>query len=153
MEAIRMLDDTDRRFMDIAYSQALKSFQEGGIPIGSALARGQDLIAAGHNRRVQHGDPIAHGEMDCLRTAGRQSTYRDLTLYTTLSPCMMCSGTTVQFKIRRVVIGENRTFGGNEDFMRSFGAEVLIAEDERCYRLMQDFIRQQPDLWMEDIAE
>jgi cytosine deaminase len=153
MEATRMLDGNDISFMDIAYRQARKSFEEGGIPIGAALVRGPTLIAVGHNRRVQQGDPIAHGEMDCLRTAGRQRTYRDLTLYTTLSPCMMCSGTTVQFKISRVVIGENRTFGGNEDFMRSFGVEVLIADDERCIRLMEDFIRQQPDLWMEDIAE
>ena len=144
---------TDLAFVDAAYEQAFKSFKEGGVPIGSVLARGPTLIAVGHNRRVQQGDPIAHGEMDCLRTAGRQKTYRDLTLYTTLSPCMMCSGTIVQFKIGRVVIAENRTFGGNEDFLRSFGVEVLIGEDKRCMKLMADFVREQPDVWNEDIAE
>ncbi|NBQ82981.1 MAG: nucleoside deaminase [Alphaproteobacteria bacterium] len=107
----------------------------------------------GHNQRVQQGDPIAHGEMDALRKAGRQKTYRDTVLYTTLSPCMMCSGTIVQFGIPRVVIGENKTFGGNEDFLRQHGVEVVIADDPDCIALMERFIREKPDLWAEDIAE
>jgi cytosine deaminase len=102
---------------------------------------------------VQGGDPIAHGEMDCLRKAGRQKSYRGMTLYTSLSPCMMCSGTIVQFGIQRVVVGENKNFGGNEDFLRSRGVEVILAEDKDCEDLMQRFITEKPELWAEDIAE
>jgi cytosine/creatinine deaminase len=112
--------DADRRFMCAAIEQAEKSFAEGGVPIGAALIENGVHVATGHNRRVQQGDPIAHGEMDCLRAAGRRRSYRNTTLYTTLSPCMMCAGTIVQFKIPRVVVGENSTFGGNEDFLRSY---------------------------------
>jgi len=147
------LTDTDHRFLRIAYDEAKAGFDEGGCPIGSVLARGDALVSQGRNQRVQKGDPIAHGEMDALRKAGRQRTYRDTTLYTSLSPCMMCSGTIVQFGIPRVVIAENTTFGGNEDFLRERGIEVIVADDPDCIALMQRFIEESPALWAEDIAE
>jgi len=148
-----MLTETDRRFLRIAYDEARAGFEEGGCPIGSVLARAGEEVARGRNRRVQEGDPVAHGEMDALRRAGRQRTYRDTTLYTSLSPCMMCSGTIVQFAIPRVVIAENTTFGGNEDFLRGRGVEVIVADDPDCIALMQRFINERPELWAEDIAE
>lgn len=147
------LTDTDRRMLRVAYDEARAGFEEGGCPIGSVLARGDVVVAQGRNQRVQQGDPIAHGEMDALRKAGRQRTYRDTTLYTSLSPCMMCSGTIVQFGIARVVIAENTTFGGNEEFLRSRGVEVIVAHDPDCIALMTRFIRERPELWAEDIAE
>jgi len=137
----------------IAYDEAQSGFDEGGCPIGAVLARGGQAVSRGRNQRVQQGDPIAHGEMDALRKAGRQKTYRDTVLYTTLSPCMMCSGTIVQFGIPRVVVGENTTFGGNEDFLRAHGVEVVIADDQDCVALMEKFICEKPELWAEDIAE
>ncbi len=148
-----MLDETDRKFLQLAYDEAKAGFDEGGCPIGSVLARGDTLVSSGRNQRVQKGDPIAHGEMDALRKAGRQKTYRDTTLYTSLSPCMMCTGTIVQFGIPRVVIGENQTFGGNEAFLKSRGVEVVVADNEECIALMQRFIKEKPELWAEDIAE
>ncbi|MEM7507320.1 MAG: nucleoside deaminase [Pseudomonadota bacterium] len=147
------LTDTDRRMLHIAYEEAKAGFDEGGCPIGSVIARGDTVVAQGRNQRVQQGDPIAHGEMDALRKAGRQKTYRDTTLYTSLSPCMMCSGTIVQFGIPRVVIAENTTFGGNEGFLRARGVEVVVADDPDCIALMTRFIKERPDLWAEDIAE
>ncbi len=143
----------DVEFMAEAYRQAEKSFAEGGIPIGSVLVREGKIIGAGHNQRIQLGNPILHGEMDCLENAGRQDTYRDTTLYTTLSPCMMCSGTIVQFKIPRVIVGENRTFAGNEAFLRAHGVEVIVVDDPRCISLMERFQAAYPDVWMEDIGE
>ena len=143
----------DTRLLHIAYEEALAGYNEGGCPIGSVLARGGEVIARGRNKRVQKGDPIAHGEMDALRNAGRQKTYRDTTLYTSLSPCMMCSGTILQFGIPRVVIGENTNFGGNETFLRSRGVEVIIVNDPDCIDLMKRFITEKPELWAEDIAE
>lgn len=148
-----MLTKTDHKFLKAAYDEAKAGLDEGGCPIGSVLAKGDDLIAQGRNQRVQGGDPIAHGEMDCLRKAGRQKSYRGMTLYTSLSPCMMCSGTIVQFGITRVVVGENVNFGGNEDFLRSRGVEVLVVNDEDCITLMSRFIEEKPELWAEDIAE
>ncbi|MDH5354679.1 MAG: nucleoside deaminase [Gammaproteobacteria bacterium] len=148
-----MLEDNDKRFLRVAYEEALAGFNEGGCPIGSVLAIGDQLIAQGRNQRVQKGDPIAHGEMDCLRKAGRQSSYKNMTLYTSLSPCMMCSGTIVQFGIERVVVGENKNFGGNEEFLRDRGVEVIIADDNDCIELMERFIAEKPELWAEDIAE
>lgn len=148
-----MLTDADKKLLKLAYDEAKGGFDEGGCPIGSVLARGDEMVASGRNQRVQKGDPIAHGEMDALRKAGRQKTYRDTTLYTSLSPCMMCSGTIVQFGIPRVVIGENKTFGGNEEFLRERGVEVIIADDPDCMALMERFIREKPELWAEDIAE
>jgi creatinine deaminase len=112
--------DNDRQLMRLALAEAQRSYDEGGVPVGSVLVANGRLMAQGHNRRVQEGDPIAHGEMDCLRAAGRRRSYRRTTLYTTLSPCMMCAGTIVLFGIPRVVVGENATFGGNEDFLRSY---------------------------------
>jgi len=147
------MNDDDKRLLRIAYNEAKLGFEEGGCPIGSVLARGAEIVSQGRNQRVQKGDPIAHGEMDALRKAGRQKTYRDTTLYTSLSPCMMCTGTILQFGIPRVVIGENKNFGGNEEFLRSKGVEVFIANDEDCIELMTRFINEKPELWAEDIAE
>ncbi len=148
-----MLSETDTRFLRMAYEEALTGYNEGGCPIGSVLAEGDQLISQGRNQRVQQGDPIAHGEMDALRKAGRQKTYRNKTLYTSLSPCMMCTGTIIQFGIPRVVIGENTTFGGNEDLLRERGVEVIVANDPDCIALMQRFIAEKPELWNEDIGE
>ena len=141
-----------QHFLRLAYEQALKSFQEGGLPIGAVLTQDGEVLAAGHNRRVQDGDPIAHGEMDCLRKAGRRPDYAGTVLYTTLSPCMMCSGTVLQFGIPVVVIGEDRNFPGNPDFLRSHGVEVILVQDPDCIELMRRFIAERPDLWDEDIA-
>lgn len=141
----------DQTFLALAVAEARRGMAAGGIPIGSVLTRAGKLVGAGHNQRVQHADPILHGEMDALRNAGRQRTYKDTVIYTTLSPCMMCSGTIVQFGIPRVVIGENKTFGGNEEFLRSRGVEVVIADDPACIAMMAEFIAAQPQLWNEDI--
>jgi cytosine deaminase len=143
----------DAIFMNYALEEARKSLQSGGIPIGAVLVRGNMVIARGHNQRVQRGDAIAHGEMDCIRNAGRQRTYRDTVIFTTLSPCMMCSGTIVQFGIPRVVIGENKTFGGNEGFLRSRGVEVVVLDDLKCRELMQNYIEHHSEVWKEDIGE
>lgn len=148
-----MLSEIDADFLRKAYEEAKQGYDEGGLPIGGALAEGGRLIATGRNRRVQEGDPIAHGEMDCLRRAGRQRSYRGMTLYTTLSPCMMCAGTIVQFGIPRVVVGEARNFPGNPEFLREHGVEVILADDPDCIALMGRFIAEQPELWAEDIAE
>ncbi|MFF2246159.1 nucleoside deaminase [Arthrobacter sp. NPDC058130] len=143
---------TDAAF-EAAYEAAQKSLRAGGIPIGAALARGGEVIASGHNERVQQGDPIAHGEMSALRAAGRQKSYRDTTLYTTLAPCAMCSGTIIQFKIPRVVVGEAETFPGEFDLLRSRGVEVVLLNDARCVEMMRTFQDEHPELWAEDIAE
>jgi cytosine deaminase len=145
--------DAHARFIAIAYEEALKSYQQGGLPIGSVLVRGDEVVGKGHNQRVQKSDPIAHGEMDCLRNAGRQRTYRDTVIYTTLSPCMMCTGTIIQFKIPTVVIGESVNFPGNKDLLQSRGVTVIDLNDARCIELMARFIREKPTLWNEDIAE
>ena len=147
------LTASDLPFITLAFEEARRSLEQGGLPIGSALARGSQLVASGHSQRVQHGDPIAHGEMDCLRKAGRQLTYRDTTLYTSLSPCMMCAGTLVQFKIPRLIINDTITFGGNEAFLRSHGVEVIDAAYEPSMRQMRDFIASNHALWNEDIME
>lgn len=140
--------------LDVAIEQARKSWSEGGIPIGSALvdAAGR-IVAAGHNRRVQDGDPTAHAEVTCVRAAGRRRDWRTLTLVSTLSPCPMCSGTTILFRIPRVVVGENRTFMGAEAWMRQSGIELVHADDPRCVELMERMKRERPDLWAEDIGE
>jgi cytosine deaminase len=144
--------DADRQFLRVAYEQALKSYNEGGLPIGAAMVENGNVVASGHNRRVQDGDPIAHGEMDCFRKAGRRVRYEGVTLYTTLSPCMMCSGTILQFGVKRVVVGENRNFPGNIDLLQSRGVTVRLMDDADCIALMARFIRERPDLWDEDIA-
>jgi cytosine/creatinine deaminase len=143
----------DRAALDAAYEQALKSLREGGIPIGAALmAPGGEIIARGHNLRVQSGDPTAHAETVCIRNAGRRRDWHTLTMATTLSPCAMCSGTAVLHRIPRVIIGENRTFQGREDWLRAEGAEVVVVDDARCVALMERFIRERPELWNEDIG-
>jgi cytosine/creatinine deaminase len=142
----------DRAMMDVAVEEARKSRGEGGIPIGAVLASGLELIAAGHNERIQRGDPIAHGEMSCLRNAGRRPFYRDTTLYTTLSPCEMCSGAILLFQIPRVVIGERTTYAGDIEFLRARGVDVLVLDDERCVALMAEFQRSNPRAWSEDIG-
>ena len=144
--------DRDAEFMTAALEQAEKSYREGGLPIGAVMVEAGRIVARGHNKRVQEGDPIAHGEMDCLRDGGRRRRYDGVTMYTTLSPCMMCSGTILQFGIPRVVVGENVSFPGNLDFLRQHGVEVRLLEDERCLQLMERFIREKPELWDEDIA-
>lgn len=144
--------DVYSQYIASAYQQALKSYNEGGLPIGAVMIEDDKEISAGHNRRVQDGDPIAHGEMDCLRKAGRRPRYDTITLYTTLSPCMMCAGTIIQFGIKKVVVGEDRNFPGNIDFLRSHGVEVTLLQDARCIELMSRFIREKPNLWDEDIA-
>jgi len=139
--------------MNEAKAEALKGLAEGGIPIGSILVRNGEIIGRGHNQRVQKGSAILHGEMDCLMNAGRQRSYRDTVIYSTLSPCMMCSGTIVQFKIPRVVVGEALSFPGAPDFMRSNGVEVLVLNDPSLVEMMKNFISEKPALWNEDIAE
>jgi cytosine deaminase len=142
----------DAEFMQAAYNQALKSYNEGGLPIGAVMVENGHIMAAGHNRRVQENDPIAHGEMDCFRKAGRRPRYDRVTLYTTLSPCMMCSGTILQFGVKRVVVGEDESFPGNIEFLRSHGVDVVLLNDPACISLMTRFIAEHPDVWDEDIA-
>jgi cytosine deaminase len=145
--------DDDIRFIKEALAEAQGGYDEGGVPVGSVMVENGRVIARGRNKRVQEGDPIAHGEMDCIRAAGRRPGYRKVTLYTTLSPCMMCTGTILQFEIPRVVVGEDRNFEGNAGFLAERGVEVVTLEDPDCIALMERFIREKPELWNEDIAE
>src|SRR5438552_15381979 len=140
-------------FLQVAIEQARKSLSEGGVPIGSVLVYRGRVIGRGHNCRVQTGSPIDHGEMNCLRNAGRlpAKVYRQCTIYSTLSPCPMCSGAIVLYKIPRVVVGENRTFHGGEDYMRGNGIEVEVVQDAECIELMTRFIETNRELWNEDI--
>jgi len=141
-------------FLEAAILQAKKSLAEGGIPIGSVLVHEGKIIGSGHNCRVQTGSAIDHGEMNCLRNAGRlpARVYRNSTIYSTLSPCPMCSGAIVLYKIPRVVVGENQTFLGAEDYMRANGIQVDVVQDAECIRLMRHFIQANPALWNEDIG-
>ena len=141
-------------FLMAAIEQARKSLAEGGIPIGSVLVHGGTIIGRGHNCRVQTGSSIDHGEMNCLRNAGRlpASVYRECTMYSTLSPRPMCSGAIVLYKIPNVVVGENKTFLGAEDYMRSNGIRVEVVQDAECIDMMTEFIKTRPDLWNEDIG-
>ena len=141
------------KFMAEAIRQAKKSYDEGGIPIGSVLVRNGEIIASGHNKRVQEKNPILHGEMDCLNNAGRIGSYKDTTIYSTLMPCYMCGGTIVQFNIPKVIVGENKTFEGSAEFMRSHGVEVHNLMLPECIDMMEKFIAERPDLWWEDIGE
>ena len=142
-------------FLQAAVEEAELGLREGGIPIGSVVVHGGRIIGRGHNRRVQRGSVVLHGEMDALENAGRQpaAVYREATLYTTLSPCAMCSGAILLYGIPRVVIGENRTFVGEEQLLRSRGVELAVMQDHRCIRLMEGFISAHPALWNEDIGE
>lgn len=142
-------------FMEAAIEEARRGLEEGGIPIGSVLVHRGTIIGRGHNRRVQSGSPTLHAEIDALERAGRQpaEVYRQSVLYTTLSPCAMCTGAVLLYRIPRVVIGENETFMGEEDLLRSRGVATEVVRDERCVAMMRDFIRARPDLWNEDIGE
>lgn len=142
-------------FMQAAIDEARQGLAEGGIPIGSVIVHRGRIIGRGHNRRVQEGSAIRHGEMDAFENAGRQSAsvYRECVLYTTLSPCSMCSGAILLYGIPKVIVGENHTFLGEEALLRSRGVEVEVLQDATCIRLMEDFIAARPELWSEDIGE
>src|SRR5213083_2075829 len=141
-------------FLLAAIEEAEQGLREGGIPIGAVLVHHGRILGRGHNRRVQQGSAVLHGEMDALERAGRQpaSVYRESVMYTTLSPCAMCSGAILLYGIPHVVVGENQTFMGEEELLRSRGVRVDVVQDEVCMRMMNDFIAQQPDLWKEDIG-
>ena len=143
------------KYLKAAIEEAKKGLNEGGIPIGSVLVIDEKIVGRGHNRRVQNGSVILHAEMDCFENAGRliASDYKKATLYSTLSPCDMCSGTSLLYRIPKIVIGENKTFQGPEDYLRSRGVELEILNDPECVRLMEDFIKAKPELWNEDIGE
>jgi cytosine deaminase len=143
------------KFMQVAIEEAQKGLAEGGIPIGSVIVHNNTIIGRGHNRRVQSGSPILHGEMDAFENAGRQSaqTYRESIIYTTLSPCAMCSGAIMLYGISHVVIGENQTFMGEEALLKSKGISVTVLQNQQCINLMKDFISTKPELWNEDIGE
>jgi cytosine deaminase len=142
-----------RHWLEAAIEQAEKSWDEGGIPIGSVLVdESGAIVARGHNQRVQSGDPTAHAEVVCIRTAGRRRDWSSLTLVSTLSPCPMCSGTAILFRIPRVVVGEHRTFMGAEGLMRESGIDVTVLDDPRCVSLMERLQDEMPDLWAEDIG-
>lgn len=142
-------------FLEAAIEEAKAGLAEGGIPIGSVLVINGRIAGRGHNRRVQKGSAVLHAEMDCLENAGRlkAADYRRSTLYSTLSPCDMCSGAVLLYGIPKVVVGENRTFRGPEDYVRSRGVEIVVADNSECQRLMSRFIREHPELWNEDIGE
>ena len=144
-----------QEFMKEAVAEAKLGLEEGGIPIGSVLVIDGKIIGRGHNRRVQKGSAILHAEMDCLENAGRLSAkeYQKSTLYSTLSPCDMCSGAALLYGIPRVVVGENKNFQGPEDYVKSRGVDVIILDDEECITMMEDFIKNRPELWNEDIGE
>src|SRR5215470_464132 len=147
----------DREMMALALHQAQVSLDAGGVPVGAVLAagsagRGWELIAAGHNERVQRGDPVAHGEIACLRNAGRRPSYRDTTLYTTLSPCPMCSGAILLFQIPRVIVGEAESFAGDLGFLTERGVDVVLLRDPGCVAAMREFQRRHPGVWSEDIG-
>ncbi|HEX9042886.1 MAG TPA: nucleoside deaminase [Trebonia sp.] len=146
------LRPADRDMMALALGQARASLDAGGVPVGAVLAAGGEVIAAGHNERVQHGDPVAHGEISALRNAGRRASYAGTTMYTTLSPCQMCTGAILLFQIPRVVVGEARTFEGDLDFLRSTGVEVVLLDDPECVAVMEEFQARYPQVWSEDIG-
>ena len=140
-------------FMQAAIAEARLGRSQGGIPIGSVLVRDGRIVGQGHNKRVQEDSAIKHGEMDCLTNAGRQRSYRDTVIYSTLMPCYMCAGTIVQFKIPKVIVGESRTFDGAREFMESHGVEVVDLDLPECVAMMHEFIAAEPALWNEDIME
>lgn len=144
----------DRKLLEEALAEAKAGLREGGLPIGSVLAdRKGHIVARGHNLRVQTGDPTAHAETVCIRNAGRRREWAELTLVSTLSPCIMCTGTVLLYRIPRVVIGENQNFRGAEELFRQNGVELSLIDDAECIQLMRDFIREHPDLWNEDIGK
>ena len=141
-------------FLQAAIDEAKQGLAEGGIPIGSVIVYHGEIIGRGHNMRVQKGDPLLHGEMSAFQQAGRQpaAVYRDSVLYTTLSPCPMCSGTSLLYKIPKIVIGENKTFQGAEDWLQAQGVELVVVQDDECIAMMRKFISEHSGLWNEDIA-
>jgi cytosine deaminase len=145
-------DNVDREMMALALEQARTGLAAGGVPVGAVLAAGAAVLGAGHNERVQHGDPVAHGEISALRNAGRRASYADTTLYTTLSPCQMCTGAILLFQIPRVVVGEARTFEGDLGFLRSQGVEIMLLDDAGCIAAMEEFQARYPQVWSEDIG-
>ncbi|MBT8265761.1 MAG: nucleoside deaminase [Bacteroidia bacterium] len=149
------MKEAHHKFLKAAISEAKKSALEGGIPIGSVLVHNGKIVGSGHNRRVQEGSAILHGEMSALENAGRRSAkfYQDCEIYTTLSPCPMCSGAIILYGIKKVIIGENSTFLGEETLLRSKGIDVVVLDDNDCKEMMQDFINKHPELWNEDIGE
>src|SRR5213079_1503127 len=143
----------ERRLLRQAIAEAQLGLSEGGIPIGSVLAdSSSQIISRGHNLRVQSGDPTAHAEVVCIRNAGRRTDWNRLVLVSTLSPCIMCTGTALLYRIPRVIVGENRNFLGAEDLFRSRGVELVVLDDPECIEMMAEFVRQHPDLWNEDIG-
>ena len=140
-------------FMQAAIDEAKQGQAEGGIPIGSVLVRDGEIIGRGHNQRVQQGDPITHAEIDCLRNAGRVGNYKGAVLYSTLMPCYLCAGAVVQFGIKKVIVGENKTFEGAIELMQQHGVEIVNLRNEECIHLMENFIEQRPELWNEDIGK
>ena len=153
MDAVDLLANP-RTLLEVALREARTGLAEGGIPIGAAIfTREGKLVGAGHNRRVQHGDPSAHGETDAFRNAGRQRSYRDLIIVTTLAPCWYCSGLIRQFGFRTVIVGESQTFQGGLDSLRSLGVEVIDLASEECVALLRGFIQAHPEVWNEDIGE
>jgi creatinine deaminase len=146
------VNQVDREMMALAQGQARVGLEAGGVPVGAVLAVHGQLVAAGHNERVQRGDPVAHGEIACLRNAGRRPSYSDTTLYTTLSPCQMCTGAILLFQIPRVVVGEAQTFAGDLGFLTSRGVEIVLLDDEGCVAVMAEFQQRYPEVWSEDIG-
>jgi cytosine/creatinine deaminase len=147
-----MSSSKHQEFLKAAWNEANEGFQQGGVPVGAVMVRNGKVIARGRNKRVQEDDPVMHGETDCLRNAGLMESYDNIDLYTTLSPCMMCSGAIIHFGIKRVIVGEKENFPGNIEFLRSQGVEVILLDDDDCKSLMAKFIEQRPDIWFEDIA-
>ena len=147
--------NTDAEFLELAIAEARAGLAEGGVPIGAALIVDGEVLAVGRNKRVQEGSAIKHGETDCLENAGRlrASVYARGTMVTTLSPCDMCTGAILMYGIPRVIVGENRTFYGGEDLLRSRGVEVVVLDNEECFTMMSEFIAAHPELWYEDIGE
>jgi len=151
---VTIVKDHDLEYLNLAIEQARIGLSEGGIPIGAVLVAGDEVLGSGHNQRIQLGSPIRHGETDALESAGRldAGTYAGSTMYTTLSPCDMCTGAILLYGIPRVVVGENRTFLGGEGYLRTRGVEVIVADSPECTAMMRSFIAQNPSLWNEDIG-
>jgi creatinine deaminase len=151
---VQAVGSVERTFMRAAIAEAEQGLREGGIPIGAVIVHGGRILGRGHNRRVQRGSVVLHGEMDALENAGRQpaSVYRECTLYTTLSPCAMCTGAILLYGIPFVIVGENETFRGEEELLRSRGVKVEVLQDDECITLMREFIARHPELWNEDIG-
>jgi cytosine deaminase len=141
------------KFLAEAITEAKKGLSEGGIPIGSVLVKDGKIIGMGHNKRVQENNPMIHAEIDCLMNAGRIGSYKDTVLYSTLMPCYLCAGAVVQFGIKKIIAGESKTFPGAADFMKSHGVEVIDLNNSECINMMENFIKEKPELWNEDIGE